>query len=73
MPWTEITRPQYESRNSSYTRDFIVKEWLVIAPLMPLPRPHGRHRKPEQGDECTSKITSSGGAWRLLPNDFPPF
>lgn len=75
MPWTETTRRQYERRNSRYASDLTDKEWLLIAPLMPSPKHLGRPRKTDLREVVNALlyIASSGGAWRLLPKDFPPF
>jgi putative transposase len=47
----------------------------VLEPLMPLPRPLGRPRKTNLREVVNALlyIASSGGAWRLLPTEFPPF
>ena len=75
MAWTEIARRQYERRNSRYASDLTDAEWSVIEPLMPSPRYLGRPRKTDLREVVNALlyIASSGGAWRLLPTDFPPF
>jgi transposase len=75
MAWTEIARRQYERRNSRYASDSTDAEWSVLEPLMPLPRHLGRPRKTNLRDVVNALlyIASSGGAWRLLPTEFPPF
>ncbi|MGQ5718425.1 IS5 family transposase [Pseudochrobactrum asaccharolyticum] len=75
MAWTAITRRQYERRNSRYASDLTDKEWSVLEPLMPLPKNLGRPRKTDLREVVNALlyIASSGGAWRLLPTDFPPF
>jgi len=75
MPWTEITRPHYERRCPRYASDLTDEEWALIAPLMPLPNRIGRPRKTDLREVVNALlyIASSGGAWRLLPKDFPPF
>ncbi len=45
MPWTEITRPQYERRCARYASDLTDAEWALIAALMPPPNRLGRPRK----------------------------
>ncbi|MGX5711053.1 transposase, partial [Brucella lupini] len=65
----------YERRNSRYASDLTDAEWSVLEPLMPLPRPLGRPRKTNLREVVNALlyIASSGGAWRLLPTEFPPF
>jgi transposase len=75
MPWTEITRPQYERRCPRYASDLTDAEWALIAPLMPSPNRIGRPRKTDLREVVNALLymASSGCAWRLLPKDFPPF
>lgn len=75
MAWTEITRPQYERRCARYASDLTDEEWALIARLMPLANRIGRPRKTDLREVVNALLymASSGGAWRLLPKDFPPF
>ena len=75
MPWTETTRPHYERRRPRYASDMTDEEWGLIAPLMPSPNRIGRPRKTDLREVVNALLymASSGGAWRLLPKDFPPF
>ncbi len=75
MPWTEITRPHYERRCPRYASDLTDAEWALIEPMMPLPNRIGRPRKTDLREVVNALLymASSGGAWRLLPKDFPPF
>ncbi len=75
MAWTETTRPHYERRCRRYASDLTDAEWVLIAPLLPLPNRLGRPRKTDLREVVNALlyIASSGGAWRLLPKDFPPF
>lgn len=75
MARTETARRQYERRNSRYASDLTDAEWSIIEPLMPAPRRLGRPRKTDLREVVNALlyIASSGGAWRLLPTDFPPF
>ena len=45
MPWTEITRLNYDRRNQRYASDSTDAEWAVIAPFMPPKSKVGRPRK----------------------------
>jgi putative transposase len=75
MPWTETTRPHYERRCPRYASDLTDAEWALIEPLMPVPNRIGRPRKTDLREVVNALLymASSGGAWRLLPKDFPPF
>ncbi|MFD1981368.1 IS5 family transposase [Mesorhizobium newzealandense] len=75
MPWTETTRPHYERRCPRYASDLTNAEWALIEPLMPAPNRIGRPRKTDLREVVNALLymASSGGAWRLLPKDFPPF
>ena len=75
MAWTVTARRHYVRRNSRYATDLTDAEWSVIEPLMPSPRYLGRPRKTDLREVVNALlyIASSGGAWRLLPTDFPPF
>jgi transposase len=74
MPWTEITRPQYERRGRRYASDATDAEWALIEPLMPARRPVGRPRTTKLRDvfDAILYMAGSGCQWRMLPNDFPP-
>jgi transposase len=75
MAWTEITRAHYERRCGRYASDLTDAEWALIAPMMPSANPIGRPRKTDLREVMNALLylASSGGAWRLLPKDFPPF
>lgn len=75
MPWTETARRQYDRRNSRYASDLTNEEWSIIEPLMPASKRLGRPRKTDLREVVNALlyIASCGGAWRLLPTDFPPF
>ncbi len=47
----------------------------LIAPMMPSANRIGRPRKTDLREVVNALLylDSSGGAWRLLPKDFPPF
>ena len=69
------TRPHYERRCPRYASDLTDAEWALIEPLMPAPNRIGRPRKTDLREVVNALLymASSGGAWRLLPKDFPPF
>lgn len=74
MPWTEITRRQYERSGGRYASDATDAEWALIEPLMP---PRKRVGRPRTTDlravfDAILYMAATGCQWRLLPNDFPP-
>ena len=62
-------------KTKRYPSDLTDEEWERIAPL--LPRPAKKGRKPEVDlREILNAIrymARSGGGWRMLPRDFPPW
>ena len=63
-----------EPRKPSPT-DLNDKEWDVIKHLVPDAKPGGRPEKDPKREILNgiSSIVRGGGAWRLLPHDFPPW
>ena len=58
-----------------YPTDLTDPEWALLAPLIPPPKPGGRpavHDRRELVDAMLYWLRS-GGAWRLLPHDLPPW
>jgi len=58
-----------------YPTDLTDPEWALLAPLIPPPKPGGRpavHDRRELVDAMLYWVRS-GGAWRLLPHDLPPW
>ena len=63
------------SSRRRYPTDLTDPEWALLAPLVPKPKPGGRpavHDRRELVDAMLYWLRS-GGAWRLLPHDFPPW
>jgi putative transposase len=59
-----------------YPTDLSDAEWNYIEPHMPAPKGHGRprtHNLREILHAIFFYVLKSGCAWRLLPNDFPPW
>src|SRR3546814_237335 len=76
--WTRETRGRMaaiERKTKRYPTDLTDQEWERIAPL--LPHPAKRGRKPEvdlrEVLNAIRYMTRSGGGWRMLPKDFPPW
>ena len=75
MPWTEITRPQYQRMARRYASDLTDREWEFLAPFMPAQCRLGRPRTTDlrQVVDALLYIASTGCQWRQLPKDFPPY
>jgi putative transposase len=66
----EVTAPRRR-----YATDLTDREWALLAPLIPPPKPGGRpavHDRRELVDAMLYWLRA-GCAWRLLPHDFPPW
>src|SRR3954452_10265356 len=77
--WTRASRSRmagFEKRAKSYPTDLTDEEWQFIQPFLPpLPR---RGRKPpttylREVLDALLYLARTGGSWRMLPNDFPPW
>jgi putative transposase len=76
--WTDESRRRManvEKRAKRYPTDLTDAEWAVVEPL--LPKPPRRGRKPSVDlrtiMDAIRYMARSGGGWRMLPNDFPPW
>ena len=62
-------------KTKRYPTDLTDEDWTRIAPR--LPQPAKRGRKPEvdlrEVLNAIRYMTRSGGGWRMLPKDFPPW
>ena len=58
-----------------YPSDVTDKQWALIAPLLPPPNLDGRHEKHPRREIVNAMfyVLRTGGAWRQLPADFPPW
>jgi transposase len=58
-----------------YATDLTDRAWALIAPLLPPTKPGGRPRSTDlrEGLNALRDWLRSGGTWRLLPHDFPPW
>jgi putative transposase len=74
MAWTDITRAQHKRDELRYPSDLRDEEWTIIAPMLPPPRRGGRPRTTDLREVVNAifYVASGGGAWRMLPKDFPP-
>jgi transposase len=75
MPWTKITRKQYQRSGLRYASDLTDAEWALIARKMPRRRALGRPRQVDLREvvQAIFYILSTGCQWRALPSEFPPY
>ena len=75
MPWTKITRIQYQRSGLRYASDLTDAEWALIAREMPQRRRLGRPRQVDLREvvQAIFYILSTGCQWRALPSEFPPY
>ena len=75
MPWTEISRPDYDRRGQRYASDSTDGEWALVAPFMPPKSRVGRPRRTDMRSvwDAIQYMAATGCQWAMLPKDFPPF
>jgi len=75
MPWTEITRAEYQRSDLRYASDMTDAEWALIARRLPRRRRLGRPREVDLRKvlQAILYILSTGCQWRALPKEFPPY
>jgi transposase len=58
-----------------YATELTAKQWQVLEPLLPPPKPTGRPRSVSLRlvMQAILYVLVTGCAWRLLPNDYPPY
>jgi|SRR5689334_20173254 putative transposase len=59
----------------AYPTDLTDDEWRVLEPLIPAAKSGGRPRSVDVREivNALRYLLRSGGAWRLLPHEFPPW
>src|SRR4051812_8895216 len=74
MAWDASSRHQHRRESARYPSDMTDREWAMIAPLLPPPKPGGRPRRTDLRAVMNAilYIASGGCQWRMLPKDFPP-
>jgi len=60
-------------KRKAYPTDLSDKEWELLELLIPPAKPGGRPREADMREIVNAIVYQlrSGGAWRLLPHDFP--
>ena len=64
-----------ERKTKRYPSDLTDEEWARIAPLLPNPAKRGRKPGVDMREVLNAirYMARSGGGWRMLPKDFPPW
>jgi transposase len=64
-----------ERKAKRYPTDLTDEEWLKISPLLPAPPRRGRKPGVDLREilNAIRYMTRTGGGWRMLPKDFPPW
>jgi transposase len=75
MPWTEITRPNYDRTGQRYASDSTDVEWALVEPFMPPTSKLWRARRTDMRSvrDAIQYVAATGCQWAMLPKDFPPF
>ena len=65
----------FEKRSKRYPTDLTDEEWLFIEPFLPPVPKRGRKPTTDLRDvlDALRYLARTGGGWRMLPNDFPPW
>jgi transposase len=73
--WTPTTRAHHSRAGLRYGSDVTDAEWEVLAPFLPPPSRHGRHRKWDMREIVNAIFYAlrAGCAWSLLPKCFAPW
>ncbi len=59
----------------AYPTDLTDAQWAILTPLVPPAKPGGRPAIHDRRELINAMlyVLRSGGAWRLLPHEFPPW
>jgi transposase len=66
---------QIEQKTQRYPTDLTDEEWVQVEPLLPPVAKTGRKRRVDLREVLNAirYMARSGGGWRMLPKDFPPW
>jgi transposase len=58
-----------------YPTDLINSQWAQVQRFLPAPKPRGRPAKYQRREIVNALlyVARTGGQWRMLPHDFPPW
>src|SRR5258708_22587372 len=76
--WTPATRgrmAEIEKKTKRYPTDLTDEEWARIEPFLPGAAKSGRPARTDLREVLNAirYLARSGGGWRMLPKDFPPW
>src|SRR5258706_2573208 len=76
--WTPATRgrmAEIEKKTKCYPTDLTDEEWARIEPFLPGAAKSGRPARTDLREVLNAirYLARSGGGWRMLPKDFPPW
>jgi putative transposase len=65
----------FEKRAKRYPTDLTDEEWQFIQPFLPPVPRRGRRPTTDLREvlDALRYLARTGGGWRMLPNDFPPW
>lgn len=71
----KIKSQPIEESGVIYPTDLTDAQWKLIEPLIPPPKPGGRHREIDirQIINAIFYLLRSGCAWRMIPKDYPDY
>ena len=66
---------EIERKAKRYPTDLTDEDWARVEPMLPKPAKTGRQREVDLREVLNAirYMTRSGGGWRMLPKDFPPW
>ena|ERR1700759_543718 len=74
MVWTPENRGRYDRRGQRYPSDLTKDEWVLVEPLLPVPRGSGRPRRHSLREIMNGirYVLRYGIPWDAMPKDLPP-